>query len=388
MRLLAVACSLALAAFVGEVGLRFTRIGTGGYIGRPDPWTGSAYRPNGQAVHGSEGFSVVRINSLGLRDHQTTLAKPAGVLRIAMLGDSYVEAAQLALDDSVSKVLQRALAATGRYEVLNFGVSGYGTAQEYLQLREFGLKFDPDLVVLCVTSGNDIRNNSEALNGTPLLPYFTLDEHGRLVFDASFRDEPAFQAAVRRSQSPFRNAIGWLWGRSRLIGLALTVWRGPKEAPAVPRDPHSPNEPVDPAFNGDWMIYDPDPPPAWKDAWAVTDQLIVATAELCRSRNVAFAVVLVTNTPQVTDESRRYFAEKYPRLDLDYPHRRLSALCDAHGIPCLDLVAPFLDHHRKTGRLLHGFGARLGQGHWNEEGHRLAGELIARFLAEAGLLTP
>jgi len=45
-------------------------------------------------------------------------------------------------------------------EVLNFGVSGYGTAQELLSLRQDVWDYQPDMVLLAVTTGNDISDNS------------------------------------------------------------------------------------------------------------------------------------------------------------------------------------------------------------------------------------
>ena len=48
-------------------------------------------------------------------------------------------------------------------EVLNLGVGGYGTAQQLLTLEEDGLRYRPDLVVLGFFLGNDVQNNSRAI---------------------------------------------------------------------------------------------------------------------------------------------------------------------------------------------------------------------------------
>ena len=52
-----------------------------------------------------------------------------------------------------------------RVEVLNFGCDGYGTAQEFILLRDRVWRYAPDVVVLAVFTGNDIRNNSLVLEG-------------------------------------------------------------------------------------------------------------------------------------------------------------------------------------------------------------------------------
>ena len=61
--------------------------------------------------------------------------------------------------------------AAARTEVLNFGMSGYGTAQELLILRHHAWQYSPDLVVLFFMTGNDIRNNSEKLQNDDGRPY-------------------------------------------------------------------------------------------------------------------------------------------------------------------------------------------------------------------------
>ena len=48
-------------------------------------------------------------------------------------------------------------------EVINAGVSGFGTDQELLWLREEGVKYAPDLVLLAVYPHNDFMNNAEVL---------------------------------------------------------------------------------------------------------------------------------------------------------------------------------------------------------------------------------
>jgi lysophospholipase L1-like esterase len=92
-----------------------------------------------------------KANSLGFRDREHAVAKPAGVYRILVLGDSIVQGLSVAnREDLFTSVLERELDADapGRFEVLNFGVSGYNTQQEVETLRDKGLRYSPDLVVL------------------------------------------------------------------------------------------------------------------------------------------------------------------------------------------------------------------------------------------------
>lgn len=92
------------------------------------------------------------INSLGMRDRAVAHRKEEGVFRIAAVGDSLTYGWRVGLDDCYVKQLESLLneKASGgrRFEVLNFGVSGYNSEQELIVVEKKVLDFDPDLVIV------------------------------------------------------------------------------------------------------------------------------------------------------------------------------------------------------------------------------------------------
>ena len=92
-------------------------------------------------------------NSLGFRDREHAVAKPAGVYRIVVLGDSIAAGLHVERNEDVfPPILERLLVQDGlRAEVINLAVSGYNTQQEVEMLREMGLQYHPDLVVVAYT---------------------------------------------------------------------------------------------------------------------------------------------------------------------------------------------------------------------------------------------
>jgi hypothetical protein len=92
-------------------------------------------------------------NSLGYRDVEHQVAKPPGIYRIVVLGDSI--AAGLRVDryeEIFPAILDQELNRRGlRSEVINLSVSGYNTQQEVETLVERGLRYQPDLVLLAYT---------------------------------------------------------------------------------------------------------------------------------------------------------------------------------------------------------------------------------------------
>lgn len=132
-------------------------------------------------VEGGNGFFSghrrvsIRNNSDGFRDHEYgPKVKP----RIAVLGDSYVWGFDVEQDERFTEKLQARLPD---WEVLNMGVSGYGTDQEYLLLKKFFSRLQPDMVFVFFCSGNDrFDNNLSIRYGGYYKPYFTR-ENGRLI---------------------------------------------------------------------------------------------------------------------------------------------------------------------------------------------------------------
>ncbi|HYN05636.1 MAG TPA: SGNH/GDSL hydrolase family protein, partial [Vicinamibacteria bacterium] len=95
---------------------------------------------------------LYQVNAEGLRGRETTVEKPAGVRRVAVLGDSIAFGYWVADEDGFPRQLEAMLnpagAAGDRVEVLNFGVPGYNLDQEIEALRAKVLAFAPDLVVV------------------------------------------------------------------------------------------------------------------------------------------------------------------------------------------------------------------------------------------------
>jgi lysophospholipase L1-like esterase len=110
------------------------------------------------------GRETISINSQGRRDTPVSLNKPAGTYRIALLGDSVAFGLKVEAKDNFATQIEwnlNARSSSLHYEVLNFGVPGYGTWQEISMLKEKALAYDPDLVILAFGM-NDLTDNRRA----------------------------------------------------------------------------------------------------------------------------------------------------------------------------------------------------------------------------------
>ena len=90
------------------------------------------------------------INSLGLRGPETTREKPAGVRRVLILGDSVTFGWGVAEAETFGRRLEAKLRSelACPIEVLNAGVSGYGSVEEAHYFLHEGLTLSPDVVLI------------------------------------------------------------------------------------------------------------------------------------------------------------------------------------------------------------------------------------------------
>jgi len=97
-------CLTAVVMLVEAI-FHLAHIGEEEYM-RFDPLLGYMHFENKQITFRSEGYSSDKINAAGFRDSEHTLAKPADVLRIALLGDSRTESFQVPLSKTFGKRLE------------------------------------------------------------------------------------------------------------------------------------------------------------------------------------------------------------------------------------------------------------------------------------------
>jgi hypothetical protein len=355
---------------------------------------GFALQPGVEGRYQREGESYVRINSDGLRDREHPKPKPAETVRIAVLGDSFSEAMHVPMEQTFWSLLERKLQECNAFpgkqvEVINFGVSGYGTAQELMTLRQKVWDYSPDLVVLAFTTYNDIYDNSRALSKTEEVPYFVYRD-GRLTYDASFRDS----ATYHQRDSKLNRLGRWIHNSLRFVQLIhyvqfvaklkLTDWKNKRRlAAASPAQPASaPTVRNAEDIGIDNMIYIEPRDENWKEAWRVTEGLIRQIRDDVAQRKARFLLVTLSNAIQVYPDPgvRQRFLEHVGANNIFYPNLRLKALAEREQIEFLDLAQPMQSYADQSKVFLHGFGSDIGNGHWNARGHEVAAELIAQKL--------
>lgn len=350
------AVELAVRLFADDEGTLFVK----------DPAVGHRYVAGfaGRRLVPEAGREVfLRFNRLGYRGPDRDFAKPPGTRRIAVLGDSFVASVGVEEADTMVAQLETRLDAASpgaRWEALNFGVSGYSTAQSLLTWRHVASRFAPDVVVLCFYVGNDPLDNSRKLSDF-YRPYFDLGPDGALVY------RPMSVARASLNAWLAEHSRLYVWEKEKTREFRDRLKRGRKFVVGV----------AVPSRTAD--VFDTEPAPDVAEAWAITDALLGTLAREVTASGARFVLVVVPAFPEESDRAwRRLLADvgaaKAWRYDREYPERRVARVAAGDGIALVSLVPAFRAVADPSALHLHDF-------HWNERGNRLAAETIAAYLS-------
>ena len=331
--------------------------------------TGSyRHRPNLETTVEVEGHQIViRTNRFGMRWRDVAEKKPAGVRRLEVFGDSFAFGSwSNSIEESFVGVVEKGLARDG-FETLNFGVGGYGVADEELLLEEQGLQFQPDSVLLVLFNGNDLRDTylgldkESIVNGTAVLnkeylktkvpPRFLLPDQPQVQL---LPPEHAWErwlrhSAIFRITAPlFDLDSPWIAFRPSREFTSYAFWS---------RDPY------------------PEVALAARDA-------TLAAIDRIHSRLGALGITLFVAAIPTAEQV--YAADmKGPGFDLSLPQRYVEAHAREAGIPFLDLLPPLRAFARTAGRRPY----LRRDTHLNNLGHGFVGKTLVEWLKTHGIQT-
>lgn len=122
------------------------------------------FRPNSKFRHTSvDGTWQFETNDKGFRNQANhSYVRNNDKFRIMSLGDSHTAGYEVAQNETYSAVLEDMLIKRGiDAEVMNTGISGFGTAEELVFFENEGLRYSPDIVILGFYA-NDMQDNVRA----------------------------------------------------------------------------------------------------------------------------------------------------------------------------------------------------------------------------------
>jgi hypothetical protein len=272
-----VAVAVLFSAVLAEIGLRcfwrrdfVTTDDEHTLLYRYDPELGWFPQANGHRQFKGWRSVYISHNGLGFRAAEFVKRNVPGIV---FLGDSFVWGYDVEAEERFTDKLQ---ARHPEWDIYNFGVSGYGTDQEFLLLQKYFDLYKPRLVFLVICAQNDILDNQADRKGGYFKPYFS-SEAGHLT---------PHRIPVPRSERVFCVQHPIL-ARSWVIRLAVRAWC----AATVP---------------------------AWKCKSDPTFDLLLAVKAFVEQHGAKFAAGLTAPWPEVEQLLR---TNHVPCLDLSTPER-------------------------------------------------------------------
>jgi lysophospholipase L1-like esterase len=273
---------------------------------------------------------------------------------VVLIGDSYVEGAYNHGNENVARRLEARL---GR-PVMNMGVAGYGTKQQYAVLEKDAVRFAPRVVLFFFFEGNDLYDDAtiESMQG----------------------------AAPDEGANPRQGlAHTHEWDRRAFVPNLLRLLRRWSD-PVLPN--HAPYFGIarTPPHAGETVLFADYAAVTWTSfeerRWAIAAETMAKAADFARERGAEIAFLFIPIKFRVYRDHVDIPADSPMRSWGVWPTReRFAAFCAAHAVPCIDLTGEF-----EAAVAAGGMPYARADTHWSAEGHDLVAKRIAAEIESRG----
>jgi len=345
-----------------------------------DPVLGWRHKTNCRALFAQGEYeTTLHFNSQGIRGPEYSLSKPADEYRIAILGDSFAEGYTVEFEDLFSEVLKRTLVKqTSRpVEVINFGVAGYSTDQELLLYQQKVKEYKPDLTII-VFHDNDVWYNNQSYYGPwgrGKKPLFRVDNGKLILTNVPIPRRPPHHT-LKTTLNDHSYLYRWfkkqIKGNPRLYSIAVAL--------KIAELPYSEEKGLIPKEFG---IFQQTYSPEILAAWDITEVLLAKFKEETKASGSELLVYYIPMREVVYDDRWEKMKKYYNLTENEWSNERVSQeltnVLKRHEIKFLNPVEQMRQYINNPAhseeRLYFQY-----DGHWNIEGNRFAGEIIAEYV--------
>jgi hypothetical protein len=356
---------------------------------QPDPLLGYKFTPGQTYWSLKENDHPItgKINSFSWRDEEWSIKKPENVYRIAVLGDSVVEAIEVELDHTFMAIAEKEFNQHSnngmKIELMSFGRTSFTQTEELLVLKTMVEQFSPDMVMVFFLPLNDIQDVSLKTTTNHLRPFFHVSETGELQLDTSFTQTKEFKT---------KQFINWFKQHSALISLMTErynmfqnqrmirakkqakqkIHKGEAIAEDRPAMAASHKRQTSASLPKYLTLCTANPDSTYLDNYRLNKILIKAMADFCKAKNYRFMLVTVNNEAYVP-EVENQFKSVDPTFNPNWFEDDMQQFASSIEVQYLGLQRVFQRAYIEKGVPLH-------WGHWNYEGHEVAAHVIVEKL--------
>ncbi|MCH8904221.1 MAG: SGNH/GDSL hydrolase family protein [Bacteroidetes bacterium] len=306
-------------------------------------------------------------NSIGFRDSEWDTEAD---FKIAVLGDSYMEAEQVSEGDNTAAIMQKLIGK----EVMNAGIKHAGTVTQYLIYQKFLKPLKPDLVILFFYGVNDISENSCQLK-------FSGYQNNELpcaeLVDGGYRIHNDFSRASLTN-----------------TGLGIFLKRYSMTYRVIKRlqnDLRIRLKDSDEEYGLFYQGYVPGYSDEWADAWKITELVLLDMKAEIEADGGQFIIVPIPDHLTISE----YFIDRLKKikglenvpeyLDPYYPFKRINGIIEGHDILSVD-PGPFFRNFQKANRMPYPYFYYHCDTHWNPIGHFLVANLVSQYIVSNKLI--
>ena len=292
----------------------------------------------------SDGWNAIR-DFKGNRDLK--------VMRIAVIGDSYVEALQVPPEEAMSAVLEKSLLHKFSLEVYPFGISGASLSQYLATMRYVRNRFNPDLFIINIVH-NDFQES--------------LTRNGQAHFHSVRKSGKGFEEVKPVMYKP--SLAKRLFARSAVVRyFFLNLNLGFKYNQFVRILTQGPEDDKK-EFEANIDVGKSNPETI-KGVVTYIFEKYLQEVEGDRKK-----ILLVMDSPR-----SKIYEGVHPKNTRVFEYNKIfSDVCNSLSLYCLDLTEAFWMDFRQNKRW---FNSKV-DGHWNKYGHSVAANKIETFLLENG----
>jgi len=337
-------------------------------------------KPNAIFHYSSNGEfeNEININSSGFRDDEFSTAKKAGTFRIAVLGDSQEEAMQVPLIDTWQKVMAKKLSVELKVDVesYNFGVSGYGTDQEWLTLREKVWQFMPDMIILAFSPndvGDTYKNKLVRINNGQLDIISTKEKTGGNWLGNVVRETYNYHLIAKAFSRNRISKILFDKFRIKILGF-------PKEERFFLSDAQLVQGPFE------VIASQKNPPDEVLEGWELVKALVSDMKKQADSHQAKFLITINIPRAQVFPDDWKFLQQRY---NLDLTTSAPYEINVMMGKISNDLNILFYDPRLDAIEWTNNYGILHypKDAHFNKNGNLFMGTKVARYILERKLIS-
>ena len=360
-RLILIMLGIVLSMLGSEVVVRLVRPQTPLFKsakGHPSLNRGRFTTP-GKHHHQTSEFSVdIEVNTYGFVDWNWSIPNPDATL---FVGDSFVQGAQVEMEESVGRVLQE----LNKEPVYSIGIPGAGTTTSLLIANEWAPKIQPKKLIMGFLVSNDVLNNHSLLESKSDKPFaLEINDEIQIIRKNTISYVPNF---ILQNSHLFRWVARGLdkklqGQQNDTLGTPVHYW-----IYAPPEYPQKVSKHSEYLWTKSWIA-----------AWDITERLVLELHHNLTTANIDFYIVLMPSLEEISLHQQQLIAKSIPNmLDWDYStaHSRTLSMLNSVGIPesnIIDLYPHFLQHPSPNDLFY------PQDKHWTPKGHLLAAQVISQ----------